>query len=110
MTSEAFKQVLEELGAEFRDSLPVRLSEVQQVWSVVAAGPESAVPPMELLRFLHSLAGSAKTFGLPAVTDAAKAAENFLEPFCTQCNSMSAMQREEFERLLAALKQSVPRH
>ena len=58
---------LEELQAEYRAELPAKLAHLK---ALLAAGRWK-----ELQRALHTLAGSAGTFGLPAVGDAAREAE-----------------------------------
>ncbi len=62
---------------------------------------------MELLRALHTISGSAKPFGLTSVGDAARAAENFFEPFCAGGAMPQATDREAFGHLLDALRQSI---
>jgi HPt (histidine-containing phosphotransfer) domain-containing protein len=62
---------LEELHAEYRRELPGKLERLAALWS--------ARQVTELHRALHTLAGSAGTFGLPDLSAAAREAENYLE-------------------------------
>jgi HPt (histidine-containing phosphotransfer) domain-containing protein len=67
------------LRAEYRASLPPRLARIDALVAALAAGSATAAQRRELERELHAIAGSGKTFGLPAVSAAAKAAEALLE-------------------------------
>jgi HPt (histidine-containing phosphotransfer) domain-containing protein len=69
----ALEAELEALRAEYRADLPRRLARIE----ALAAAASRA----ELARELHSLAGSAATFGLPRVGDAARAAEEHVSRF-----------------------------
>jgi HPt (histidine-containing phosphotransfer) domain-containing protein len=65
---EALEAELAALFSEFRASLPAKLERIE---SLAAAGDLKA-----LERELHTLGGSAGTFGLPQVGAAARAAEH----------------------------------
>jgi HPt (histidine-containing phosphotransfer) domain-containing protein len=69
------------LLAEYRAELPQKLDAMEALWSA------GRIP--ELRRALHTLAGSAGTFGLPQVGDQARAAEECLvdEPDAVQGNA-----------------------
>jgi chemotaxis protein histidine kinase CheA len=99
MATEAFRQALLELSAEYRSALPAKMAELEAQWRDGAPGSVET-----LRRGLHTLAGSAKTFGLAEVTDAARAAEQFLDPFCERGTPPEAAARAEFEGLFEALK------
>lgn len=73
---DAFEEVLKALSAEYRGKLPERLAEVQRLWGLAPSDAESMAV---LRRELHTLAGSASTFGLPGLTVAARAAEQQLD-------------------------------
>ncbi len=62
------REELEALVSEYRASLPAKLERIE---ALAAAGDLKA-----LARELHTLGGSAGTFGLPRVGDAARAAED----------------------------------
>jgi HPt (histidine-containing phosphotransfer) domain-containing protein len=62
---------LEELRAEYRAELPGKLAHLK---ALLARNQMK-----ELHRALHTLAGSAGTFGLPAVSEAAREAEAYCE-------------------------------
>ena len=98
MDADEFKRQLEALNAEYRAGLPAKLAEIDVLWAT------SAATDAALLRALHSMAGSARTFGVKGVSEAAAAAEHYLAPFCEGGAELKAAQRAEFERLLQELK------
>ncbi len=100
MSAEAFKRQLEALSAEYRSGLPEKLEEIDALWRGLP-GREA-----ELLRALHSVAGSARTFGVKGVSEAAAAAELYLAPFLERGKALNAAQREEFGPLLDSLKRA----
>ena len=78
------------LIAEYRTDLPAKLDAMEAL--------RSAGRITELRRALHTLAGSAGTFGLPEVGDAARAAEECL------VDEPDALQRNAFGNAFAKLK------
>jgi HPt (histidine-containing phosphotransfer) domain-containing protein len=84
---------LEALLAEYRRDLPQTLARIE---ALVADGRRR-----ELALALHTLAGSAGTFGLPRLGEAARAAEEHL----ARCGAaLDSAQRAELERLLAQVR------
>lgn len=106
MSNDAFRKYLEELSAEYRAGLPQKIAEVDALWAGLNSGAESSARIEDLQRLLHTLAGSARTFGAAAVSETAKAAEIFLEPCCAAGATPMGAQRADFETLLAALRQA----
>ena len=92
---------LEALRAEYRADLRPRLEGLETLRRALAAGEPPATGMRELYRGLHSIAGSAKTFGLPEVSEAARAAERYLEPHCAAGAPLPDW--DELRRLLDAL-------
>jgi len=76
--------------AEYHATLPQKIEHLERLLKNGAIA--------ELRRELHTLAGSAGTFGLPRVGAAAQAAENFL------AGELDPARRVELERLLGALR------
>lgn len=62
---------LDGLRAEYRSELAAKLSRIEALWL------ERKIP--ELHRALHTLAGSAGSFGLRGVSEAAREAEAYLD-------------------------------
>jgi chemotaxis protein histidine kinase CheA len=105
MSSDQFKLVLEQLSAEYRGSLPDKVAELDALWRAVLGGGAIRERLHELHRALHTIAGSAKVFGLSAVTEAARAGETALELCLTQGTMPEAAARAEVERVFEVLKQ-----
>ena len=77
------------LIAEYRSAVPQRLARMEELLGA------NRVP--ELRRELHSLSGSAGTFGLPELGDAARVAEDCL------MDNPDAVQRNAFGNAFARL-------
>ncbi len=97
---------LEAFAAEYRAGLPQRLADIDAAWSAVRDGTANPDTLRALLRGLHSIAGSALTFGLPALSTAAAAAEDWIEPYSERAEPPPADARDAFEPLLAAVRQA----
>lgn len=106
MSIEAFKRQLEELNAEYRRALPGKLARIDALWSEMTGEPARADRLAVMQRELHSIAGSARTFGIAGVSEAAAAAESFLEPCVRRGKLPAAAGRVEFERLLDSLRKA----
>lgn len=94
------------LEAEYRHKLAARLDALQALAAQLSSERPSAPVLQDLYRALHTIAGSAKTFRLPAVSEAARAGERYLEPICAAQESLSARQQDELKALLAALRKA----
>ena len=105
MDKDEFRRQMDAFNAEYRASLPGKLREVDELWKRMHADAARPEDSAELLRRLHTLAGSAKTFGFPELGTAARAAENYLEPYTRQGVMPPVAEREEFGRLLGMLRQ-----
>ena len=69
----------QKLRTEFRGSLPAKLRRMRSLWERIdCEEPDSDALAM-LKRDLHTMAGSAGSFGLPQVSKAAAAAEGALD-------------------------------
>lgn len=86
------RKELEAVLAQYRRDLPARISALE---ALLSAGRLT-----ELKRALHRLAGSAGTFGVPEVGDAARAAEESLV-----VKNSDAAQRREFAKHFARLRE-----
>jgi len=94
------------LEAEYRQKLAARLDALDALAAQLSSGQADASGLHDLHRALHTIAGSAKTFRLPAVSQAARAGERYLEPICAGEKPLSAAQRDDVKALLAALRQA----
>ena len=95
-------RALEGLSAEYRQSLPERMRTIDALWSSVKAGDAGSVHP--LLRAFHSIAGTGLTFGMAALSKAAAAAEDWLEPYSERGKPPPPTAHAELESLLEAVK------
>jgi HPt (histidine-containing phosphotransfer) domain-containing protein len=69
----------QKLRMEFRGSLPAKLTRMRSLWGRIDC-EEPDPDALEILkREVHTMAGSAGSFGLPQVSKAAAAAEEALE-------------------------------
>ncbi len=108
-TEEDASTQLAELRASFRPRLTERVEEIAAEWETVrpAATAPPGNPAPDLLRRLHrlahSLAGTAGTFGFPAVGDAARILERRLERVGS---SLPPVDASDIEILVAALGRS----
>jgi HPt (histidine-containing phosphotransfer) domain-containing protein len=94
------------MQVEYRLVLPAKLAEIESLWTRAATGEAQAVIFEELSRLAHGIAGSAGTFGLTAVSVAARALEVALTPLCGVEGPMPAKDADNIGSLLEALKQS----
>ena len=106
MASEEPGDELAEFNAEYRRTLPDRLHDIDGLWSALRHGEVSRERMHALLRALHSIAGSGTTFGMPLVSEAAAAAEAWIEPHYERGSLPDEPLRGEFDTLLSALKQA----
>src|SRR4051812_38913615 len=69
----------QKLRTEFRGSLPAKLTRLRSLWGRIDCEEPDADALEILKRELHTMAGSAGSFGLPQVSTAAAEAETALE-------------------------------
>ncbi len=106
MAADDFKRYFEELSADYRRGLPAKMAELDSLWNALIAGAVLPSRMQDLKRELHTLVGAAKTMGVPEVTDAARVAESFLEPYFERGVVPEAADQAHFRQLLDALMQS----
>lgn len=100
-----FARDLEAFKAEYRQSVADRLAEIDAHWAAVQGG--AGLDRLHaLLRALHSIAGSAATFGMESLGDAAAAAEAWVEPYYERASQPPAHAYADFEALLGAVRKS----
>ena len=69
----------QKLRAEFRGSMPAKITRLRSLWARVDCDEPDADALEILRRELHTMRGSAGTFGLPEVGTAAAKAEDCLD-------------------------------
>ena len=104
MDADELSTALAGFQAEYRSSLPQRLSAIDDAWSSIERGDADPAQLDTLVRGLHSIAGSALTFGMAELGDAAAAAERWLEPYRDRRQAPAAAARAAFEPLLVAVR------
>lgn len=82
MTSDdEFQAQMKAFEEEFRQSLPQKIKDIDEVWAQLRNGGVTREAVYALLVKLHSLAGSGRTFGVSGLSEAAAAAESAVEPW-----------------------------
>lgn len=79
MTWQDLGKEFQKLRTEFRGSLPAKLRRLRSLWERIDCGEPDADALEILKREVHTMAGSAGSFGLPQVSKVAAAAEEALE-------------------------------
>jgi HPt (histidine-containing phosphotransfer) domain-containing protein len=95
---EHVQRQLDELKQAFSEKLQARLREIEEAW-------EQGRLPM-LRRLVHSLSGSAGTFGFPEVTQTAAALDGILEPLVEKQKDPSKTERLRIAALIEELGHS----
>lgn len=106
MSDDEFRQMLAAVSAEFRASLPARMADIDWLWRQVSGGDHAAQQMDDLIRAVHKIAGTAETFGLAAVGQAAAAAESGLGPYRGLAQMPDAASIAEITRLLEILRRA----
>src|SRR5712671_6745520 len=102
---EALRRELEATVSEYRASLGPRIDALEALRGALAGARASPSPGgemraemrAELHRELHSIAGSGRTFGLAGVSEAAHAAEVFVERHCAAGSAPDAIAWEQLK-------------
>ena len=100
------EEKIEELGKAYRDQLPEKLREIQEMWEALVEVLWDVEQVMDLHRKVHGLIGSAATFGLPAVTDEARGLERALGSLVGADHAPSAQHATHVRSLISALKRT----
>ncbi|HVY08435.1 MAG TPA: diguanylate cyclase [Burkholderiales bacterium] len=100
-TDSSFEATLRALAANYAAELPAKLAEIGSMLDAACTGAASAADLQLLHRQIHSLNGSAKTFGFPSVSDAARKLELALVPYR---DAPATLDREAGTALLALLE------
>jgi diguanylate cyclase (GGDEF)-like protein len=98
-----FDATLRALAANYAAELPAKLAEIASMFRAACEGGPDAASLQLLHRQVHSLNGSAKTFGFPVVSDAARKFELALVPYFTSPASLDRVAAADLRVLLDAL-------
>ena len=105
---EELRRELQATVAEYRASLAPRIAALEVLRGELARGEASPARVAELHRELHSIAGSGRTFGLAGVSEAASAAEAFVEKRRAAGSPLDAAAWEPLKALLQELARAAP--
>jgi chemotaxis protein histidine kinase CheA len=106
MADDDLARELEALSVEYRASLGQRLIDIDAAWGVLRRGEGGLAEVRTVLRNLHSMAGSALTFGMPELGAAAAAAEDWIDPYDERGELPPSSAHDAFEPLLAVVRQT----
>ncbi|MEO8628836.1 MAG: response regulator [Betaproteobacteria bacterium] len=95
-----------QIADAFAAALPSRLAEIATLCQTLFGGTASAELRNTLHRSVHSLTGSATTFGFPHVSDAARALELRLKPIAASTDALDAHELSQVDSLVQALIRS----
>lgn len=104
MSDDEFRQMLAAANAEFRASLPARITAIDALWAQVAGGGAAVAQMEELILLVHKIAGSAGTFGEAEAGALAAEIESKLTPYRGAAVISEAGDRDDIGRLLGCLR------
>jgi len=101
---------IQEITRHFADSVPERIEEITALIRALCAGEASVEERQTLYRKVHSLNGSAKTFGMGSLSAAARALELQLKPLAPPVDPHDATDLPMIASLTDALVQTAGQH
>lgn len=104
LPASAFADFLATQRADYRRSLPERLSRIDQLWCRVRDDEAPAQALADLERCAHNLAGSGATFGFAAMGDAARALEQAVVPLLGTAGAVTPAVMREVGAAVEALQ------
>jgi len=102
-----FAKVLAAASADFRRHLPQKIEDIVHLWADLVRDGATPEKLEELVRATHTIAGSARVFGLAEASHAARALEQYLDTFAHAPAVDDESARAQTESLINALRQSV---
>lgn len=103
----AFTAFLDTQRADYRRSLPERLTQIDVFWYRVRNDEAPAQALADLERCAHNLAGSGATFGFAALGDAARALEQAVVPLLGTTGALTPAAKGEVGAAVEALQRSL---
>ena len=100
-------ETLQQMAKQFGANLPARVAEIADLWQLLSAGRGASELPQTLHRKVHSLTGSAQTFGYAPVSEAARRLDSQLVPFASSEQCPDPSQLASLAGLVVALQSSV---
>jgi len=93
------------LNDAYAVQLPEKLSQLEQAWSLLPRNEWDEEGFQALHRMVHSMTGSGKTFGFPALSDVARNLEDCLKLVAQKKVAPNEEQRNCIQSLMAELRQ-----
>ncbi len=104
-TQEVFQLKLQAIRKAYIKKLPGKLKEIQQSWQSLQGDANKATPLNELHRLVHSLVGSAGTFGFERLSTEARVVERALKAQLESEQPPSEGDWAKIDGMIAALAQ-----
>jgi len=104
--SDEIQSRIEALFGAYRESLPGLLAELDSAWISLSAQWDDAIAK-DFDRKVHGIAGSAPTFDLVDVGDAAKKLELAFKPLVTKKSSFDEVLFNDTHQLFLELKETI---
>jgi diguanylate cyclase (GGDEF)-like protein len=98
------RRILESLRQDFIAHIPQRLAVIEQCWINACLAQNAVTSLHELMRLTHSLHGSALTYGLLSLGEAAGRLENALAPWVERNRIPEGDDRSHLDSLMAAMQ------
>lgn len=107
---QAFNEALRELSGNYSLTLPDKIAQIEIRLQALLADPidKNALEPLH--RLVHSLNGSARTFGFPDVSDVAQQMETVLTPYLKKQSIPASDEVTQLTELFSELKSTVRQH
>lgn len=99
----------EDLRRGYARDLPAKVARIEDAWSHVVAAGTGGETLDTLRRMVHSLVGGAGSFGLPAVTERARALEVAVDALVKRGDAPVGPAAARIEEALEALRAAAPR-
>lgn len=106
-TQEKLLANVKNLNDKFRSNLPGRLEEIKINWAKAVENPQDEGIQRETYRSVHSLAGSAGTFGIPEVGQSARNLLNGIKEWQEDAPESNHPILQKIEQLLLEFEQVV---
>lgn len=98
---------LETLRQSFVAQLPTRFTDIDTAWQQVLAGDGDQAALATVHRLVHSLTGTAGTFGMMELSEHARATERLLKGMVAQQDALAAPERDQVATMIAQLRDYV---
>lgn len=95
------------LRTAYINDLPIKFSEIERLWLIMAGPHWQGIHTQELHRLLHSMAGSGTTFGAPEVSHIAQQLEQRFKLIISENRNATAQERADMSDVFRELDRAV---